>query len=61
MLAASAGLAQSAAPFRFGFLLDRFGVGAVALSAGLSLAAATAFFALRARAAAAAREATAGR
>jgi MFS family permease len=49
VLAAPARLAQSGAPFLFGLLLGRFGVGAVVLSAGLSLAASLALFALRPR------------
>jgi MFS family permease len=60
VLAAPARLAQSAAPFLFGLLLDRFGIGALALSAGLSLAASAALFALRARTAATAEELPAG-
>jgi MFS family permease len=54
LLAAPARLAQSTAPFLFGLLLGRFGVEAVVLSAGLSLAASVALFALRPRSAAAA-------
>jgi MFS family permease len=49
LLAAPARLAQSVAPFLFGLLLDRFGTAALSLSAGLSLAAAAALFALPAR------------
>jgi hypothetical protein len=49
LLAAPARLAQSVAPFLFGLLLDRFGTVALSLSAGLSLAAAAALFALPAR------------
>lgn len=47
VLSAPARLTQSAAPFLFGLLLDRIGVGAVALSAGLMLAAFASLFALR--------------
>ncbi len=45
---------QAAAPFLFGLLLDRVGLGAVGLSAGLCLAAFAALFLLRPRAAVAA-------
>jgi MFS family permease len=54
LLAAPARLAQSAAPFAFGLLVDRFGTGALVLSAGLSLAAAASLLALPARRTAAA-------
>ena len=47
VLSAPARLTQSAAPFLFGLLLDHVGVGAVALSAGLMLAAFASLFALR--------------
>jgi hypothetical protein len=46
---------QAAAPFLFGLLLDRAGVGAVGLSAGLCLAAFGSLFLLRARYAVAAQ------
>jgi MFS family permease len=46
VLSAPARLTQSAAPFLFGLLLDHAGVGAVALSAGLMLAAFASLFAL---------------
>jgi hypothetical protein len=45
---------QAAAPFLFGLLLDRVGLGAVGLSAGLCLAAFASLFLLRPRAAVAA-------
>jgi len=54
VLSAPARITQSAAPFLFGLLLDSVGVGAVALSAGLMLAAFASLFALRSRAEAAA-------
>ena len=47
VLAAPARLTQSAAPFLFGLLLDRVGVGAATLSAGLMLAGFASLFALR--------------
>jgi MFS family permease len=47
LLSAPARVLQSAAPFLFGLLLDRFGVEAVWLSAGLCLAAFASLFALR--------------
>jgi len=47
LLSAPARVLQSAAPFLFGLLLDRVGVGAVWLSAGLCLAAFASLFALR--------------
>jgi MFS family permease len=49
VLSAPARITQSAAPFLFGLLLDTAGVGAVALSAGLMLAAFASLFALRSR------------
>ena len=55
LLSAPARLAQSAAPFLFGLLLDQVGAGAVALSAGLMLAAFASLFALRSRSTAPAR------
>jgi predicted MFS family arabinose efflux permease len=51
VLSAPARTLQSAAPFLFGLLLDRIGAHAVALSAGLCLAAFASLFVLRARAA----------
>jgi MFS family permease len=50
LLSAPARVLQSAAPFLFGLLLDRVGVGAVWLSAGLCLAAFASLFMLRWRA-----------
>jgi len=52
VLSAPARVTQSTAPFLFGLLLDTVGAGAVALSAGLMLAAFASLFALRSRAAA---------
>jgi MFS family permease len=49
ILSAPARAAQAAAPLVFGFLLDRMGQGALAVSAGLSLAALAALLALRQR------------
>ena len=49
LLSAPARVLQSAAPFLFGLLLDRVGVGAVWLSAGLCLAAFASLFTLRPR------------
>jgi MFS family permease len=49
VLSAPARITQSAAPFLFGLLLDKAGVGAVALSAGLMLTAFASLFALRSR------------
>ncbi|HVH81186.1 MAG TPA: MFS transporter, partial [Stellaceae bacterium] len=49
VLSAPARVTQSAAPFLFGLLLDNVGLGAVALSAGLMLAAFVSLFALRSR------------
>jgi hypothetical protein len=53
VLSAPARITQSAAPFLFGLLLDNIGLGAVALSAGLMLAAFASLFALRSPTAAA--------
>jgi MFS family permease len=50
LLSAPARVLQAAAPFLFGLLLDRVGVGAVGLSAGLCLAAFGSLFLLRPRA-----------
>jgi hypothetical protein len=47
LLSAPARILQSAAPFLFGLLLDRVGIGAVSLSAGLCLAAFGSLFLLR--------------
>ena len=47
LLSAPARTLQAAAPFLFGLLLDRAGIGAVALSAGLCLAAFGSLFLLR--------------
>lgn len=60
ILSAPARVLQSAAPFLFGLLLDRVGVAAVGLSAGLCLAAFASLFALRARPASTARPSPAG-
>jgi MFS family permease len=49
VLSAPARITQSAAPFLFGLLLDDLGLGAVALSAGLMIAAFASLFALRSR------------
>jgi MFS family permease len=49
LLSAPARTLQSAAPFLFGLLLDRVGVGALGLSAGLCLAAFGSLFLLRPR------------
>ncbi len=49
ILAAPARAAQAASPLVFGLLIDRLGVGALAVSAGLSIAALLALLALRAR------------
>jgi MFS family permease len=54
VLSAPARITQSAAPFLFGLLLDKAGIGAVALSGGLMLAAFASLFALRSRQTAAA-------
>jgi hypothetical protein len=53
VLSAPARVFQSAAPFLFGLMLDRVGIGAIWLSAGLCLAAFASLFMLRARRAAA--------
>ena len=50
VLSAPARITQSAAPFLFGLLLDGVGLGALALSAGLMIAAFASLFALRSRA-----------
>jgi MFS family permease len=60
LLSAPARVLQSAAPFLFGLLLDRFGVDAVWWSAGLCLAAFASLFALRSRRPATARTSPAG-
>ena len=52
LLSAPARLLQSAAPFLFGLLLDRVGIGAIGLSAGLCFAAFGSLFLLRLRRAA---------
>jgi len=49
LLSASARVLQSAAPFLFGLLLDRVGIEAIGLSAGLCLAAFGSLFLLRSR------------
>jgi hypothetical protein len=49
LLSAPARMLQAAAPFLFGLLLDRVGIGAVGLSAGLCLAAFGSLFLLRPR------------
>ena len=54
LLSAPARMLQASAPFLFGLLLDRVGVGAVGLSAGLCLAAFASLFLLRLRRAVAA-------
>ena len=54
LLSAPARMLQAAAPFLFGLLLDRVGLVAVGLSAGLCLAAFAALFLLRPRRAVAA-------
>jgi hypothetical protein len=56
LLSAPARVLQSASPFLFGLLLDRVGIGAVGLSAGLCLAAFGSLFLLHPRASVAARE-----
>jgi hypothetical protein len=48
LLGAPARAAQAFAPFVFGVLLDKIGVGAVVISAGLCLAALAALLCLRA-------------
>jgi MFS family permease len=55
LLSAPARTLQSTAPFLFGLLLDRVGIGALGLSAGLCLAAFGSLFLLRPRDAVAAR------
>jgi MFS family permease len=55
LLSAPARTLQSAAPFLFGLLLDRVGIGALGLSVGLCLAAFGSLFLLRAREAIGAR------
>jgi MFS family permease len=60
LLSAPARVLQSASPFLFGLLLNRFGVGAVWWSAGLCLAAFASLFGLRLRRPAAARASPAG-
>jgi MFS family permease len=55
LLSAPARTLQSTAPFLFGLLLDRIGIGALGLSAGLCLAAFGSLFLLRPRDAVAAR------
>jgi hypothetical protein len=47
LLSAPARMLQAAAPFLFGLLLDRVGLGAIGLSAGLCLAAFASLFLLR--------------
>jgi hypothetical protein len=54
LLSAPARMLQAAAPFLFGLLLDRVGLGAIGLSAGLCLAAFASLFLLRPPAAVAA-------
>ncbi len=49
MLAVPTRIAESAAPFLFGLLIDRIGTAAIAVSAGLCLAACASLFALRSR------------
>ena len=49
LLSAPARVLQSVSPFLFGLLLDRIGIGAVGLSAGLCLAAFGSLFLLRPR------------
>ena len=49
MLAVPTRIAESAAPFLFGLLIDRIGTAAIAVSAGLCLAAFASLFALRSR------------
>jgi MFS family permease len=50
LLAVPTRIAESAAPFLFGLLIDRLGTAAIAASAGLCLAACASLFALRSRA-----------
>jgi MFS family permease len=54
ILAVPTRIAESAAPLLFGLLIDRIGTAAIAVSAGLMVAAFASLFALRSRAAAAA-------
>ncbi len=54
LLAVPTRIAESAAPFLFGLLIDRVGTAAIAVSAGLCLAAFASLFALRSRSPAAA-------
>jgi MFS family permease len=54
LLAVPTRIAESAAPFLFGLLIDRIGTAAIAVSAGLCLAAFASLFALRSRSPAAA-------
>ena len=54
LLSAPARMLQASAPFLFGLLLDRVGLGAVGLSAGLCLAAFASLFLMRPRRAVAA-------
>jgi MFS family permease len=49
ILAVPTRIAESAAPFLFGLLIDRIGTAAIAVSAGLCLAAFASLFALRSR------------
>jgi hypothetical protein len=49
ILAVPTRIAESAAPFIFGLLIDRIGPAAIAVSAGLCLAACASLFALRSR------------
>jgi MFS family permease len=49
MLAVPTRIAESSAPLLFGLLIDRIGTGAIAVSAGLMLAACASLFALRSR------------
>ena len=60
LLSAPARMLQSAAPFLFGLLLDRVGIGAVGLSAGLCLAAFGSLFLLHPHRAVAAQSSPAG-
>lgn len=50
LLAVPTRIAESAAPFLFGLLIDRIGTASIAVSAGLCLTACASLFALRARA-----------
>ena len=49
LLAVPTRIAESSAPLLFGLLIDRIGTGAIAVSAGLCLAACASLFALRSR------------